>query len=164
MRLPIIISASLLLSVSLNLPVMSQSSIEIAQSPENNNLNSRRLKFNRNLWNQQNISNYRYTFSNGCFCIPDARGPVVIEVRNGQTTSITSVATGQPVDPQYFQKYSTIPKLFNLIQDAIARQASSLSVSYAPSLGYPTQIDIDYSSQIADEELYLTIENFEEIQ
>lgn len=164
MRLPIIISAGLLLSVGLNLPVMSQSPTEIAQSPENNNLNSRRLKFNRNLWNQQNISNYRYTFSNSCFCIQDARGPVIIEVRNGQTTSITSVATGQPVDPQYFQKYNTIPKLFNVIQDAIARRAFSLDVSYAANFGYPTQINIDYSSQIADEELYLTIENFQEIK
>lgn len=164
MRLPIIISAALLLSVSLNLPVMSQSCTEIAQSPESNNLNSRRLKFNRDSWNQQNIFNYRYTLSNGCFCIPDARGPVVIEVRNGKTTSITSVATGKPANPQYFQQYNTIPKLFNVIQDAIARRAFSLNVRYSSSLGYPTQINIDYDSQIADEELYLTIENFQKIK
>ncbi len=106
MRLPII-SVGLLLSLGLNLPVMSQSSIEIAQSPASKNLNLRRLQFNRNLWNQQNIYNYRYTFSNGCFCIPEARGPVVIEVRNGQTTSITSVATGQPVETQFFQQYNS---------------------------------------------------------
>ncbi|MBC1218674.1 hypothetical protein GNF10_30945 [Nostoc sp. UCD121] len=165
MRLPIIISAGLLLSFGLNLPVMSQSPIEIAQSPtKNNNLDLRRLKFNRYLWNQQNISNYRYTFSNGCFCIPDARGPVVIEVRNGQTTSITSVATGQAVNPEFFQNYKTIPKLFDVIQDAINRQAYSLNVSYSPKLGYPTKIEIDYNSQIADEEIYLTIENFQEIK
>ncbi|MEH1863829.1 MAG: DUF6174 domain-containing protein [Nostoc sp.] len=165
MRLPIIISAGLLLSFGLNLPVMSKSPIEIAQSStKNNNLDLRRLKFNRYLWNQQNISNYRYTFSNGCFCIPDARGPVVIEVRNGQTTSITSVATGQAVNPEFFQNYKTIPKLFNVIQDAINRQAYSLNVSYSPKLGYPTKIEIDYNSQIADEEIYLTIENFQEIK
>jgi hypothetical protein len=165
MRLPIIISAGLLLSFGLNLPVMSKSPIEIAQSPtKNNNLDLRRLKFNRYLWNQQNISNYRYTFSNGCFCIPDARGPVVIEVRNGQTTSITSVATGKAVNPEFFQNYKTIPKLFNVIQDAINRQAYSLNVSYSPKLGYPTKIDIDYNSQIADEEIYLTIENFQQIK
>ncbi|WP_392481997.1 DUF6174 domain-containing protein [Nostoc sp. C110] len=165
MRLPIIISAGLLLSFGLNLPVMSKSPIEIAQSStKNNNLDVRRLKFNRYLWNQQNISNYRYTFSNGCFCIPDARGPVVIEVRNGQTTSITSVATGQAVNPEFFQNYKTIPKLFDVIQDAINRQAYSLNVSYSPKFGYPTKIEIDYDSQIADEEIYLTIENFQEIK
>ncbi|MBN3870656.1 MAG: DUF6174 domain-containing protein [Nostoc sp.] len=168
MRLPMIISAGLLLSLGLNLPVMSKSPIEIAQSPASNNLNLRRLEkrleFNRRFWNQQNISNYDYELSNSCFCIPDARGPVVIKVRNGKTTSITSVATGQPVNPELFQNYNTIPKLFNVIQDAINRKAFSLNVRYSAKFGYPTQIDIDYNSQIADEEKYLTIENFKEIK
>ncbi|MEH2416560.1 DUF6174 domain-containing protein [Nostoc sp.] len=168
MRLPMIISAGLLLSLGLNLPVMSKSPIEIAQSPASNNLNLRRLEkrleFNRRFWNQQNISNYDYELSNSCFCIPDARGPVVIKVRNGQTSSITSVATGKAVNPQLFQNYNTIPKLFNVIQDAINRKAFSLNVRYSAKFGYPTQIDIDYNSQIADEEKYLTIENFKEIK
>lgn len=164
MRLPIITSAGLLLSFGLNLPVMSKSPIEIAQWPASKNLNLRRLKFNRDLWYRQNISNYRYQLGNSCFCIPDARGPVVIEVRNGQTTSITSVATGKPVNPEFFQKYKTIPQLFDVIQDAINRKAFSLNLRYSPRFGYPTQIDIDYDSQIADEEKYLTIENFKEIR
>ncbi|MEH2374708.1 DUF6174 domain-containing protein [Nostoc sp.] len=168
MRLPIIISAGLLLSFGLNLPVMSKSPIEIAESPASNNLNlkrlEKRLEFNRRFWNRQNISNYDYTLSNSCFCIADARGPVVIKVRNGQTTSITSVATGKPVNPEFFQNYNTIPKLFDVIQDAINRQAFSLNVRYSARFGYPTQIDIDYNSQIADEEKYLTIEKFQEIQ
>ncbi len=164
MRLPIILSATILLSLGLNLPVMSETTVEIAHRATNNNLNLRRLKFNRRLWDQANISNYRYTFSNGCFCIPDARGPVVIEVRNGETTSITSVATGEPVNQEFFQQYKTIPKLFNVIQDGINRNAFSLDIGYDPRLGYPTQINIDYNSQIADEEIFLTIENFEEIK
>ncbi|BBD69624.1 hypothetical protein NIES4072_30410 [Nostoc commune NIES-4072] len=167
MRLPIIISAGLLLSLGLNLPVMSKSPIEIAQSPASNNLNLRRaekrLAFNRRFWNQQNISNYDYTLSNSCFCIGEARGPVVIKVRNGQTSSITSVATGKDVK-EYFQNYNTIPKLFDVIQDAINRKAASLNVRYNARFGYPTQIDIDYNSQIADEERYLTIENFKVIK
>jgi Family of unknown function (DUF6174) len=161
MRLSIIISAGFLIFSGLNLPVMSQPPIEIAQSPIRTNLNQRRLQFNRRLWEKKNIPNYRYTFSNGCFCIPDARGPVVIEVRNGKTTSITSVETGQPVNPEFFQQYNTIPQLFNVIQDAIARQAFSLDVNYSAKYGYPTQINIDYNAQIADEELFLTIENFQ---
>ncbi|MFN6572245.1 hypothetical protein A6770_13755 [Nostoc minutum NIES-26] len=162
MRLPIIISAGLLLSLGLNIPAISQTQVQIAQAQTNNNLNLRRLKFNRNLWNQQNIYNYQYTLSNGCFCIPEARGPVVIKVRNGQTISIT-LADGQPANPEFFQKYNTIPKLFDVIQDAIERKASSLNVQYNHKLGYPMQINIDYSSQIADEELYLTIENFKKL-
>ncbi|MCF4967191.1 DUF6174 domain-containing protein [Nostoc sp. CMAA1605] len=164
MRLPLILSAGLLFSLGMNLPVMSQSTVEVAQISANRKLNleARRLRFNRTLWNSRNVVNYRYTFSNGCFCIPDARGPVVIEVRNGRTVSVTSVATGQPVsNPEFFQNYNTIPKLFNVIGDAIQRQAASLDISYNPQYGYPTQINVDYNAQIADEEIYLTIENLE---
>ncbi|MEH2423026.1 MAG: DUF6174 domain-containing protein [Nostoc sp.] len=170
MRLPIIISAGLLLSFGLNLPVMSKSPIEIAQaqSRESNNGNLRRLQkrleFNRSFWNRRNISNYEYTLSNSCFCIEDARGPVVIKVRNRQTTSVTSVATGKPVNPEFFQSYNTIPKLFDVIQDAINRKAFSLNVEYSAQFGYPAKINIDYNSQIADEEKYLTIENFKIIK
>ncbi|WP_375476423.1 DUF6174 domain-containing protein [uncultured Nostoc sp.] len=166
MRLPMIISATLLLSLSLNLAAMSETPAEKVQyqTQTNNSLNSRRLRFNKRLWEQANISNYRITVSNSCFCIPDARGPVIIEVRNGQTTSITSVATGKPVNPELFQKYNTIPKLFNVIQDAINRKAFNLDVEYNAKLGYPTKINIDYNSQIADEEIFLTIENFQEIK
>ncbi|QLE57841.1 DUF6174 domain-containing protein [Nostoc sp. TCL26-01] len=165
MRLPLIIGVGLLVSLSFNLPVLSQpnTTVQIAQATLNNKLNLRLLKYNRSLWNSKNIFNYRYTLSNSCFCIPDARGPVIIEVRNGQTVSITSVATGQPADPQFFQRYNTVPKLFDVIQDAIARRADSLNVSYNHRLGYPTQINIDYESQIADEELFLTIENFQKL-
>ncbi len=164
MRLLATISATLLLSLAFNVPVMSQSISQIAESPAKSNSNVRQLKFNRRLWNQKNVYNYRYTISNSCFCIPDARGPVVIEVRNGQTVSVTSVATGQPVDPQFFQTYNTIPKLFDVIEDAIKRRAYSLNVRYNARFGYPTQIDIDYNSQIADEEIFLTIENFQLIK
>lgn len=166
MRFPMIISATLLLSLGLNLPVMSETPAENTQSqtPTNNKLNLRLLRFNSNLWNQANISKYRITVSNSCFCLPDARGPVVIEVRNGQRTSIASVETGKPVNPEYFQKYNSIPKLFNVIQDAINQKASNLDVQYDAKLGYPTKINIDYNSQIADEEIFLTIENFQEIK
>lgn len=163
MRLPIIIIAGLLFSLGMNLPVMSQSTVEVAQFSSTEN--QRKLQFNRRVWEKQNITGYRYTFSNGCFCIPDARGPVVIEVRNGRTFSVSSVTTGQPVsNPEFFQNYNTIPKLFNIIQDAIARQAVNLNVSYNSRHGYPTQINVDYNAQIADEELYLNINNFQIIR
>ncbi|KYC38043.1 hypothetical protein WA1_37435 [Scytonema hofmannii PCC 7110] len=167
MRLPVAIAIGMgiMLSLSSTTPVLSEPFRRPTQSSAANNLDLRRLRFNQNLWNERNIVNYRYTLSNSCFCIPDARGPVIIEVRNGQTTSITSVETGQPVsNPEFFQQYDTIPKLFNVIQDAIKRRAESVNAQYNAKFGYPTQISIDYSAQIADEEVYLTIENFAEIR
>ncbi|MBD2388842.1 DUF6174 domain-containing protein [Cylindrospermum sp. FACHB-282] len=164
MRLPIAISAGLLISLGLNAPVLSQVPIQVAQlTTIAANPNAGQLKNNRQLWNDQNISNYRYTLTRSCFCTAEARGPVVVEVRNGATSSVTLVATGQPVAPDIFKEYDTVPKLFNVIKEAIAGKASSLTVEYNSTLGYPTQINIDYNSQIADEEVYLTIENFQVI-
>ncbi|MBU7583131.1 MAG: hypothetical protein KAF91_09525 [Nostoc sp. TH1S01] len=156
---PIVISAALLMPLSFNTPAISQSTVETAQKSANEDL--RQLRRNRRLWNQQNIRNYRYTLSNSCFCTPEARGPVIITVKNGITASITTT-TGEPVsNPEFFERYKTIPKLFNVIADAIARKADNIDVQYNNQLGYPTQISIDYSFQQADEELYLTIENFQ---
>ncbi|BAY47146.1 hypothetical protein SAMD00079811_47620 [Scytonema sp. HK-05] len=167
LRLPIVIGAGLVMSLGLNAPTMSQSPIQIPQLSQSAYSNLGQLRINQRLWNRQNISNYRYTLTRSCFCTTEARGPVIIEVRNGRTASVTSVATGQPVNPELFQKYDTIPRLFGVIRDAIAKKASSLTVQYnstlGSTLGYPTQINIDYDSQMADEELYLTIENLEVI-
>jgi uncharacterized protein DUF6174 len=161
MRLPIAISAILMASLSLNTPVMSQPSTQVAQSPAIASSNLKKVSFNRRLWYKQKIYNYRYTLTRSCFCQPKATEPVVIEVRNGVTNSITYAKTGQRVDPKLFQSYNTIPKLFNIIYNAIDRKAANLSVQYNPKLGYPTQINIDYNRQIADEEIYLTIENLQ---
>jgi Family of unknown function (DUF6174) len=172
MRLPIVISVGLLMFLGLNTPVMPKSPIQVAQSSEvtnssskqlTNNSQLKQLRINRRLWRQQKINNYRYTLSNSCFCIPEARGPVVIEVRNGRTTSITSVQTGQPVaNPEFFRTYNTVPKLFNLIRNTISSGQSELSVEYNPKLGYPTQINI--GNLAADAGIFTTIENLQEIR
>jgi hypothetical protein len=164
MRLPIAIAASLLFSLGLSVPVMSQVPLQVKQAGQNTAQNTRELNRNRQLWNSKNILNYRYTYSNGCFCIPEARGPVVIEVRNGVTTSITSVATGQPVsNPEFFERYNTIPKLFDVVGEAIAQKADRIDARYDGQFGYPIQINIDYSFQQADEEVFISIENFQVI-
>lgn len=160
LRWAVAISAGLFIPLNLIAPATSLTTVEIAQyKPAASNL--QQLKVNRQLWREKNIKNYRYTLTRSCFCIPEAREPVNITVKDGITTSIKSVATGKEVsNPEYFERYKTIPKLFNVISDAIARKASNIDVRYNPKLRYPTQINIDYSSKIADEELYLTIENF----
>ncbi|NDJ25996.1 hypothetical protein GS682_31335 [Nostoc sp. B(2019)] len=165
MRLSIVISAGLVMFLGLNTPtpVMPQSPIQVAQSSEITNSTLKQLRINRRLWRQQKISNYRYTLSNSCFCIPEARGPVVIEVRNGRTTSITSVQTGQPVaNPEFFQQYNTVPKLFNLIRNTSSSGQSELAVEYNPKLGYPTQINI--GNLAADAGIFTTIENLQKIR
>ncbi len=161
MRLSII-GMGLVMFLGLNAPVMSQSPLQLAQSPLVTDSNLGQLRINRRLWTQQKISNYRYRLTNDCFCIAEARGPVIIEVRNGITTSIRNADTGMPVNSKLFQDYDTIPKLFNLIKDTIGRGQSSLSVEYNPKLGYPTQINI--GNLAADAGVVTKVEDLEEIE
>lgn len=122
------------------------------------------LQQNQQSWAAQKIAKYRYTLQISCFCLPEVTQPVVIEVRNGKRTSITAAQSGLPVDAKYFKKYDTIPKLFNVIKTAIQDKADNISVTYNPTLGYPTSISIDPEQLAADEEIWLTISNFQIIK
>lgn len=164
-----IIGSALLFSIGFSLPAVSQAPErveELQPSDTGQSLKSeiRKLRFNRRLFRKQKITNYRYTLSNSCFCISEARGPVIIEVRNGETVSVTSEATGEKVNRDFFQNFDTVPKLFNVIRDAINRRADRLDVQYDDKFGYPTNISIDYKFQLADEELFLSVTNFEVIK
>ncbi|MEH2408710.1 MAG: DUF6174 domain-containing protein [Nostoc sp.] len=59
------------------------------------------------------MPNYSYEFTRNCNCLPKATELVIIQVRNGVTTSITSKETGKPVDAQFFK--NTILFLNSLI-------------------------------------------------
>ncbi|MCC5667174.1 DUF6174 domain-containing protein [Nostoc sp. CHAB 5784] len=164
MRLPIAISAILVASLGLSTPVISQPPIQVAQKPASNNFALEQFKINHRLWRQKKISNYRYEFTRSCFCFPKSTEPVIIEVRNGVTTSITYKYGKNPVDTALFEKYNTIPKLFNIIRNAFIKKADNLTVQYNPTLGYPTQINIDYDKQRTDDTIFFTISNLQQIE
>ena len=134
------------------------------ETPTAERSNAAQLQQNRRLWRNQNISSYRYTLRLGCNCLLEVTQPVVIEVRNGKVTSMVAANSGKPVNPEYFKNYNSIPRLFDVVHAALSKKAQRLSVTYHPTLGYPTQINIDYDQQMADEELYLTIDNLEVIR
>lgn len=65
--------------------------------------------------------------------------------------------TGIAVPENYNHANATIDSLFDEIKAAIDSNADNVQVEYDPISGYPTSIFIDYSTQIADEELRLNI-------
>jgi hypothetical protein len=120
---------------------------------------------NKATWDNANISHYRYTLSVSCFCAFMDEMPVTIEVENDQVVSITSVK-GTVIDSSNtmvypaVEPYTTIDAMFEQLKTAQA-EAEEITVAYDPTYGYPSSIAIDYIKQAADDELYLTIENFE---
>jgi hypothetical protein len=115
------------------------------------------------LWESQAIEDYRYTLQVGCFCLVDVTRPVVVKVKDGQVASITYADDGTAADPTLFERYDTIDKLFAIINEAEAQQPARLDVTYDEATGAPQSIVIDISEQMADEELYLEISDFEAV-
>ncbi|HEY9301202.1 MAG TPA: DUF6174 domain-containing protein [Phormidium sp.] len=145
-----------LLTFQANLPVLGETNLLALESSI-----SEELQKNQELWAKQKLRNYRYTLSVSCFCPPDITQPVIIDVRSGRTSSIRRETSKNIVNREFFQKYDSIDELFEIIRSAVAKNAHRVEVKYHPTLGYPTQISIDYDKLMADEELFLTINKLE---
>lgn len=115
-------------------------------------------------WQAQGLDNYRYTLQVGCFCMQEMTRPVVIEVRDGAVATITYADDGTAADPVLFERYSSVEALFAVIEEAAAQDPARLDVVYDETTGVPLSVAIDISQQMADEELYLDVSNFEAIE
>ena len=113
------------------------------------------------LWESQAIDDYHYTLQVGCFCLVDVTRPVIVEVKDGQVASITYAEDGTAADPALFERYDSIDKLFAIINEAEAQEPARLDVTYDEATGVPQSVVIDISEQMADEELYLEVSDFE---
>lgn len=125
----------------------------------------RELTDNEKLWKDQELDNYDFTLERQCFCPEDWRGPVNIEVRNGNAVSVTYQSDGSVVTEGKFDDVDTIDKLFILLNNAYAgkgdfeQKADSVDVTYDEQMGYPVTLYIDVSQQMADEEQGYTVTN-----
>ena len=113
-------------------------------------------------WQDAGISHYRYELTISCFCVFAQDMPLVIEVQDGKAVSM-EYKSGKEIDPallEQFQRYDTIDKIFAELQKAQS-EAEKVEVTYDETYGYPTEIKIDQVQMAADDELYLSISNFE---
>lgn len=122
--------------------------------------------FQQNLdkWEGEKISHYRFTVVVGCFC-PFAGAEVTYEVLNGQVMSESVKAdSNRPDDPdrisEFYQPYNTIEKVFDYVGRSID-EADETTIEYDPTYGFPTNIFVDWIKLATDDEMYLTLSNFE---
>lgn len=118
---------------------------------------------NKQKWQDANISHYRYELNLSCFCVFVENMPLVIEVQDGKTVSM-EYQNGKEIDPQLlelFKKYETMDLIFAELEAGLNGAADEVTVEYDPTYGFPTQAKIDVEAQAIDDELYMTISNFE---
>tara|TARA_Y100001935_G_scaffold196819_1_gene164929 strand:- start:35457 stop:35963 length:507 start_codon:yes stop_codon:yes gene_type:complete len=92
--------------------------------------------FTEEVWMQADSDSVLYILN------PDGGGLMYLEHGEEQTYVLDEI-------PDTFK---TVDQLFEIIEDATSR-AEMLEVSYDQEKGYPNTINIDYSSDIADEEV-----------
>ena len=120
------------------------------------------LAQNRQKWDGQHITHYRFNLTVGCFCGFRSQMPLTIEVQDGQVISEVD-NTGQPVSQfkEVFEKYNTIEKLFDLANAAQTGDADKVAAEYNAEYGYPQMIYVDYLANAADDEMNYAVDLFE---
>lgn len=117
------------------------------------------LEHNLAVWSGAGVTNYRYTITRSCECTPESTGPVTVEVRNGLVVD-RRYQSGAAVSPQYSEIFTTVPGLFDIIEEAVALPAASLSVRYNEDYGYPESIAIDWVAGAVDDEVSYRVGSF----
>ncbi len=101
-------------------------------------------------------TDYEYTLLVSCYC-PDAGVPIRVTVSEGKAEGVyaqkgSGFAKGDPV-PDFRAK--SINDVIGALNDAA--EAESVTVEWPEGQDYPSEVYIDESSRIADEEIGYTI-------
>ena len=127
--------------------------------------NQSEIEQNKEKWQDQGISHYRYNLHISCFCVFVENMPLVIEVQDGEVVSM-EFQNGSEIDPslfEMFERYATIDRVFAEVEAGLNGAADNVVVKYDPTYGFPTEVTIDVEEQAADDEVYLTLSNVEEL-
>jgi uncharacterized protein DUF6174 len=106
----------------------------------------------RGQWAAAAIRDYEFRFQQICFCGMEVTREVVVRVSNGSVASARHVDDGTSVSAERLADLPTIDGLFDLLDDALDRNAASIEVEFDAALGFPTRINIDFQMQVIDEE------------
>lgn len=123
------------------------------------------IERNKEKWQDANVSHYRYNLFVGCFCVFSQDMPLVIEVKDGEVVSM-EYQNRNEIDAssrELFEKYATIDHIFSELEKDINGEADEVIVTYDPTYGFPAEINIDFIKDAIDDELALTVSNFEKL-
>lgn len=116
------------------------------------------LEANRNLWEENKPEAYSFVVQNGCFCLEEVRGPHRVSVVDGEITDVVFADSGEPytLDTVY-----TIDGYFDILQTGLDEDWFSVEATFDPNLGFPLTIAGNPVAELADEEVYYTISDFD---
>lgn len=123
----------------------------------------RELERNAAIWSSVGPRTYRFTLQPSYFAPPEVTRAVRIEVRDKVAVSITAADGVSTIDPAYYAPYDTIDKLFTYLRNARDQNPVRFDVTYDVNRRFPTAVTLDYRREIADDEMSISVKDFEEI-
>ncbi len=123
------------------------------------------IQRNQQKWQDTGISHYRYNLFVGCFCTFNEDMPLIVEVKDGKLISMT-YQSGKEIDAanrDLFERYATIDRIFSELEADLNGKADEVTVTYDPTYGFPTKVNIDFIKNAADDEVALTVSKFEKL-
>ncbi len=123
------------------------------------------LDVNRALWDAAAIHDYSMSFQRLClFCSVEFLIPVRITVRGDTIYEVTDLDTGAPVEEPAEGAFLTIDEVFDVIQGAIDQSAAEIDVRYNSTFGYATDVIIDLSRSLFNDDTQFQIREFVELK
>ncbi len=111
------------------------------------------LASHRAEWNSSNDGTYSFVLFRGCFCVWS--GTIRIQVVENEIVSAFMTERNEEVPYIDLGDLETIDDIFDMIERAEGR-ADLLEVTWSDR-GYPAEVSIDWTEEIADDEMYVTI-------
>lgn len=109
-----------------------------------------RIRTQRAIWEAQQLDSYVFETRRVCFCA--FVGWLEVSVSDGTVDQINALGE-EDVPAWAIAEYPTVDELFDILEEAVAQDAAQIEVTWHESMGYPESFYIDYSKNVADEEL-----------
>ena len=114
------------------------------------------------LWQSQQIENYIWNERISCFCGGVLEWDLFVKDKIKEKVEFdeTNLPQGQTYD-DILEGAKTVEDAFDFIETLLSKDIASLIIEYDDQYGFPTEINIDYDFQIADDEIAYLYTDFE---
>lgn len=133
-------------------------------APVGPSLSWEELQENRELWESRRVYDYTYVIQRSCRCEPEVTNPAVVEVRDGETVSVTALDPDRPIRTEAFDSLDNFRELFDFVQAAMEEKPDELTDRYDPEWGYPVYLFVDPRYDTKGDEHGFTVEGFEPLR